>query len=252
MCRKIHGTPFATYVQTSGVRWLSGEASISSYQTSNNFHRCFCNKCGSVLPETVDDADYTFVPAGALDGEIDVRPEKHIFATSKASWYQITDDLPQFESYGPEAAAGIEQQDRSGRCGESTGGSCLCGTVAYQFIGKAKLMMFCHCSRCRKVKGAAHAANLFVSPENFEWLNGENNVVVYDHAGAARFGNSFCATCGSSMPRKADTSPMVNIPVGALDDEPGIDSKGHIFIGSKSNWFEITDGRDQFEEMPPG
>ncbi len=251
MCRKVHGTPFATYVQTSGVRWLSGSDSITSYQTSENFHRCFCGKCGSVLPETVEGADYTFVPAGILEGEINVRPEKHIFATSKADWHQITDDLPQFDSYGPEAPPGVDQPDRSGQCGEATGGSCLCGDVAYQYSGDAKLMMYCHCSRCRKVKGAAHAANVFVSPDDFNWRRGEEKVVVYDHVSAVRFGNSFCATCGSSMPRQSANSPMVNIPAGALDDAPGIESKGHIFVGSKSDWFVITDGRQQFEEMPP-
>ena len=92
--------------------------------------------------------------------------------------------------------------------------------------------------------------NVFVPPENFKWLRGEDNVVVYDHAEAERFGNSFCKTCGSSVPRKADNAPMYNIPVGSLDDAPGITSRGHIYVGSKSDWFEISDTLDQFDEMP--
>ncbi len=251
ICRKIHGTPFATYVQVSGVRWLSGEASISRYESSPGFHRCFCGKCGSVLPESLDNADFMFVPAGGLEGNVDAVPTKHIFASSKATWHEITDRLPQHDSYSADAPPGIDQPDRSGRCGDHIGGSCQCGKVTYQYKGEAKLMMYCHCSRCRKVKGAAHASNVFVLPEDFEWLRGEDNVVVYDHAEAERFGNSFCGSCGSSMPRKSEKSPMVNIPAGGLDDAPGIESKGHIFINSKSNWFEITDGRAQFEEMPP-
>lgn len=252
ICRKIHGTPFATYIQTSGVKWLAGEQSISKYESSAGFERCFCKKCGSVLPESIDGEDFMFVPAGGLDGEIEAEPEKHIFASSKADWYQITDDLPQFDSYSADAPPGIEQQDRGGRCGDKIGGSCQCGKVTFQFNDNAKLMMYCHCTRCRKVKGAAHAANVFVSPDDFEWLQGEDNIKVYDHADAERFGNSFCKSCGSSVPRKAASSPMVNIPAGSLDDAPGVESKGHIYIGSKSNWFEISDGRDQFEEMPPG
>lgn len=250
ICRKIHGTPFATYVQTSGVTWLAGEDKVKSYQSSDNFHRCFCGDCGSVLPETIDGADFTFVPAGALEGEINVRPTKHIFATSKAGWYQIHDDLPQYEAYSAEGGVGVEQQDRSGQRDGAVGGSCQCGDVAYQFSGDAKLMMWCHCSRCRKVKGAAHATNVFVEPDNFKWLKGEDKVVVYDHKEAERFGNSFCKRCGSSMPRKAENSPMVNIPAGALDDAPGIETKGHIFVGSKASWFDIHDQHDQFEAMP--
>ena len=250
ICRKIHGTPFATYVQVSGVEWLSGQEHISQYQSSANFLRCFCNQCGSVLPETVDGAGFSFVPAGGLDGEISVKPEKHIFASSGADWYQISDDLPRFDGYSAEHTDGIDQPDRSGRVAGAKSGSCFCDDVAYQFTGEAKLMMYCHCSRCRKVKGAAHAANVFVAPEQFSWIRGEESVVVYDHPEAERFGNSFCKRCGSSVPRKAEKSPMINIPAGSLDDPPGIESKGHIYIGSKSDWFDICDSLDQFDEMP--
>lgn len=250
MCRKIHGTAFATYVQTTGVEWLSGEAYISRYRSSENFERCFCNKCGSVLPESIDGEDFMFVAAGGLDGDIDAKPGKHIFATSGAHWYEITDDLPQLEGYSEDATQGIEQASRENRVPDATAGSCLCDAVAYQYTGEAKLMMYCHCTRCRKVKGAAHAMNVFVPPEAFTWLRGEDQVVVYDHEPAERFGNSFCSNCGSSVPRQADNAPMVNIPAGSLDDAPGLESRGHIFVGSKSNWFDITDQLDQFDEMP--
>jgi len=250
ICRKIHGTAFATYVQTSGVEWLSGEECIARYQSSENFERCFCNLCGSVLPESIDGEDYMFVAAGGLDGDVGVKPQKHIFATSCASWYEISDELPQFEGYSEHATEGVAQATRENRAVGATAGSCQCDAVAYQFTGDAKLFMYCHCTRCRKVKGAAHAMNVFVPPENFTWLRGEDKVVEYSHAGAERFGNSFCSNCGSSVPRKSPNSPMVNIPAGSLDDEPGIDPRGHIYTGSMSDWFEITDGIDQFDEMP--
>lgn len=251
ICRKIHGTPFATYVQTSGVKWLAGEDNISTFQSSENFHRCFCKTCGSVLPETIDGADYTFVPAGTLEGKVNARPEKHIFATSKAEWYQITDKLPQFEGYSAEHNEGIDQENRAGQKEGVVSGSCQCGDVAYQYpAGNAKMMMWCHCSRCRKVKGAAHATNVFVTPDDLTWVRGEDKLVTYNHDGAVRFGNSFCQRCGSSMPRLAEGAPAFNIPAGGLDDAPGVDTKGHIFVGSKSDWFDIQDEYAQFEEMP--
>ena len=52
------------------------------------------------------------------------------------------------------------------------------------------------------------------------------------------------------MPRLAEGAPAYNIPAGGLDDAPGVDTKGHIFTGSKSDWFDIHDDYDQFEEMP--
>ena len=42
-----------------------------------------------------------------------------------------------------------------------TKGSWLCGGVAFEFDNEIELRN-CHCSRCRKARGAAYAANLFV------------------------------------------------------------------------------------------
>lgn len=257
MCRKAHGTPFGSYLRSKQVAFKSGQDRIARYESSPGFFRCFCDQCGSVLPEEVDGAEYNFVPAGGLEGGVSARPEKHIFVTSKAGWYQITDALPQMDEYDSIATEQgletIEQEDRSSSDAHHVGGSCLCGKVAFRYkAGSAKLMMLCHCSRCRKVKGAAHAANVFVAPDDFEWLSGEDQVVVYDLPDADRFGNSFCEHCGSSVPRRAENSPMINVPAGSLDDDPGIEPKAHIFVGSKSEWFEITDQAPQHDEMPPG
>ena len=256
MCRKIHGTPFGSYVRSKQVNFKSGKGNIARYESSPGFCRCFCDQCGSVLPEDVDGAEYYFVPAGGLDDAIAARPEKHIFAGSKADWYQITDSLPQVHEYDSVAMdQGLEsmpQPDRSGAEPNHVSGSCLCGQVAFKYkAGSAKLMMLCHCSRCRKVKGAAHAANVFVKPDDFEWTKGEDQLVNYDLPDAERFGNSFCKHCGSSVPRQSSKSPMVNIPAGVLDDAPGIEPKCHIFVGSKADWFDVTGETPQHDEMPP-
>jgi hypothetical protein len=36
---------------------------------------------------------------GSLDDDPGVRPSMHIFAGSKAPWYDITDDLPQYKTF---------------------------------------------------------------------------------------------------------------------------------------------------------
>jgi hypothetical protein len=36
---------------------------------------------------------------GGLDDPPPMRPQAHIFVGSKAPWYEITDDLPQYEEY---------------------------------------------------------------------------------------------------------------------------------------------------------
>ena len=129
-------------------------------------------------------------------------------------------------------------------------GSCLCGAVAFEAADQIELRN-CHCSRCRKARGAAYAANLFVPAGAFRWLRGEELVTTYRLPNAQRFGNSFCRICGSPMPRKLPTRDVVLIPAGALDDDPKARTSCHIFVESKAPWHEITDHLPQFPEGPP-
>jgi hypothetical protein len=39
---------------------------------------------------------------GSLDDDPGARPDRHIFAASKAPWYAIADDLPQDAEYPPQ------------------------------------------------------------------------------------------------------------------------------------------------------
>jgi hypothetical protein len=58
-----------------------------------------CGTCGSLLFSVVRNGEYVHVAMGSLVDTPSVRPTKHIFVGSKAPWFQITDDLPQFEKY---------------------------------------------------------------------------------------------------------------------------------------------------------
>jgi hypothetical protein len=58
-----------------------------------------CAACGSLLFSVVRDGAYVHVAMGSLVDAPSLRPSSHIFVGSKAPWYEITDDLPQFEEY---------------------------------------------------------------------------------------------------------------------------------------------------------
>ena len=58
-----------------------------------------CGACGSLLFSVVRDGAYVHVALGSLVDVPTIRPTKHIFVGSKAPWFEITDDLPQFEEY---------------------------------------------------------------------------------------------------------------------------------------------------------
>ena len=44
---------------------------------------------------------------------------------------------------------------------KSIPGSCLCGAVRFEIRGSLERFFLCHCRRCQKDTGTAHAANLF-------------------------------------------------------------------------------------------
>ena len=58
-----------------------------------------CAACGSLLFSVVRDGGYVHVALGSLVDDPGIRPTHHIFVGSKAPWYEITDDLPQFEEH---------------------------------------------------------------------------------------------------------------------------------------------------------
>jgi len=249
MCRKIHGSQFATYMSATECEYTKGEEFIHLYTSSAGFTRAFCKACGSVLPESHLEKIF-YIPAGLLDQDPGVRPEAHIFTESKAASYTIHDDLPQLTHYGDGELSRVVDVPQPEVRDEVVTGGCLCGKVTFEYSDSPKFMMNCHCTRCRKVKGAAHATNAFVPLSNFRWTKGEDDTVVYDLPEAERFGNAFCSNCGSSLPRESPGIGMLNVPVGSLDTDPGIEAKGHIYMGSKAPWFEVEDDLPKWDEMP--
>lgn len=60
-----------------------------------------CSLCGSLLYSVVRDGAWVHVTMGTLVDTPTIRPTCHIFVGSKAPWFTITDDLPQYEAFPP-------------------------------------------------------------------------------------------------------------------------------------------------------
>jgi hypothetical protein len=254
MCRKAGGAAFSTTlgVARDRFRWVRGVDAIRRYASSSGYARPFCARCGSAVPHAA--GDQVHVPAGGLDGDPVTRPQAHLFVGSKAPWHEIADALPRFEAYPPGLGEAVAFARRSEANPGAVRGSCLCGGVAYEIAGTvAGPIIDCHCSRCRKARGAAHAANVFVEDlTRFRWLRGEDLLGYYKVPEAERFAQTFCRTCGAKMPGVNRARGRVAVPAGSLDDDPGAREELHIFVGSKAPWFEIVDDLPQYDGYPPG
>ena len=134
---------------------------------------------------------------------------------------------------------------------KTTGGSCLCGAVHYEFEGPVAVFQYCHCSRCRKTSGAAFSPNIIVSPDSFRWLAGEDKVGRFEHPDAKHFATGFCTICGSNLPWHSQSGRGVIIPAGTLDEDPGVRPVQNIYFGSGAAWREAVDDLPQHDELPP-
>jgi hypothetical protein len=253
MCRKHHGTPYATWAAAplGGFRFTAGESAIVRYASSPGFHRSFCSVCGSVVPEGVESIAMVICPAGNLEGELGIEPQLHMFVGSKAPWHDIGDDLPQYEAYPPQFGMSATERPPIETTGDHAQGSCLCGGVAYEVTGPPLRMYYCHCSRCRLARSAAHAANVFYKADGFRWVRGGDLVQDFALPGAQYFGVAFCRRCGCKLPRVSAERGVAVVPAGSLDNDPGIRAAAHIFVGSRAGWDRSADSIPQFDEMPP-
>jgi len=102
-CRKLTAATFATYahVDKDKFRFISGEDQIARYESARGSFRAFCRVCSSLVPGQAPYLKTISVPAGLLDDDPKVRPRLHVFTSSKAPWWEITDGLPQHPKWVP-------------------------------------------------------------------------------------------------------------------------------------------------------
>ena len=99
-CRAATGSafkPFAGIEREKLELTQGGDALLVVGEEALNDTRCAV--CGSLLFSVVRDGAYVHVALGSLVDDPSIRPTKHIFVGSKAPWFEITDDLPQFDEH---------------------------------------------------------------------------------------------------------------------------------------------------------
>lgn len=129
--------------------------------------------------------------------------------------------------------------------GVTGSGGCLCGGVRFETRDTLRGVVFCHCDMCQVFHGSATAYTTcaydkldFISDETLVW---------YQSSEAVKRG--FCSKCGASMFFASDHYPEgLGITAGCLDKPTGLKSKSHIFVASKADYYDITDGLPQLDE----
>ncbi|WP_108663292.1 GFA family protein [Acuticoccus kandeliae] len=128
-------------------------------------------------------------------------------------------------------------------------GRCLCGAARFEIAGEWESFFLCHCARCRKDTGTAHAANLFSSRAEITWLSGRETIKTFQLPGT-RHVRSFCTECGSALPSLQLDGALLVVPAGSLDTEVGIRPTAHISYASRASWDDRLDAVEKIDELP--
>jgi hypothetical protein len=99
-CRRTTGSAFKPFagIKRDGLSVTRGGDNLTIYGDKAN-HDAHCGRCGSLLYSVVRDGTFVHVAMGTLVDSPSIRPTAHIFVGSKAPWFAITDDLPQFQEH---------------------------------------------------------------------------------------------------------------------------------------------------------
>lgn len=127
-------------------------------------------------------------------------------------------------------------------------GGCLCGEVRFQVRGPLRDVVNCHCSMCQRLHGnfgphtKARKVNITITKDNgLKW---------YKTSNIAQRG--FCSKCGSSLFWEPFELDATGIIAGSLNGPTGLNTIGHIFVGEKPDFYDITDDLPQYEASSDG
>ena len=124
-------------------------------------------------------------------------------------------------------------------------GECFCGEMTYTLSDSIQNPTMCHCSQCRKAFGGTGSVFSLISPSSFTWTNGEGNLQTY--VSKKGWGVGFCKKCGTTLCGIYQGN-VVGIDVGALNNNPPLAVKEHIYVDSKACWDNIGDNSPQYKE----
>jgi hypothetical protein len=99
-CRRATGSAFKPFagIERDKLVVCEGEDNLVIFGDENGSDT-HCKVCGSLLYSLVRAGAFVHVAMGTLVDDPTIRPTKHIFVGSKAAWFTITDDLPQYEEH---------------------------------------------------------------------------------------------------------------------------------------------------------
>ena len=179
-CRKIHGTPYATGALAPRAALAARRAERRALRVVARASTAGSARAAGRRCRAIRSRESTFIPFGTLDGDPGVRPAFHMFAASKAPWWEIRDGLPAFDAFPPgidappvapiarcatrparRAAAACAARSRSGsRASRSWRAAATAGAAARRAAPRTRPTCSCRSTALRFTRGEGELASL--------------------------------------------------------------------------------------------
>jgi hypothetical protein len=130
-------------------------------------------------------------------------------------------------------------------------GGCHCGALRYQVTAPPVMVYSCHCTNCQRIGGGAFATNVVITPDTFEFVQGDPMEISWtSDAGNERLG-WFCRDCGGRIANgQAAGLPVLTLRSGTLDDTSWVNPVADFWTKSAQPWVELPTSRPSFESEP--
>ena len=130
-------------------------------------------------------------------------------------------------------------------------GNCECKKISFEITQEIKYFSHCHCSQCRRCHGSAFATFIEVEKSFFKYDSDIKYLKSY--ASSKDCQRIFCQICGSNIMFLHKSKPeKYYVSAGVLNGDLSLPEAHHVFVGSKANWYDITDNLKQHLEYPSG
>ena len=123
-------------------------------------------------------------------------------------------------------------------------GQCRCRAVTYEVADDFAYALNCHCSNCRRTTGSAFKPLAGIAIDKIGIVAGTDSVMAVGDEASPYIQ---CRHCGSLLYAVVRSGAFAHVTMGTLVDTPSIRPTHHIFVGSKAEWFEITDDLPQYD-----
>jgi len=128
-------------------------------------------------------------------------------------------------------------------------GSCTCGAVRYEALGKPIDVAYCHCSDCRGISGAPVVTWVAFETKYVNFTTGKRK--TFESSPGISWG--FCEHCGTSLTWEGNSFRygfhITEFLIGTIDKPEAFIPDRHWFDGERLSWFDVADSLPRYTKM---